>query len=359
MGYSWGDDSGGDSSYRSSSSGYDYTSARKAYEEPPRSSSGSKSGRTSDSMGGGEERKSSRSAFASSAGESLRSHDFSSARGKTPWPIKREKVAVSTDSTHPGVVCADDTGSFLTEIQIILEKLPLLGDEWKRYMPAYKLCLTLIGDTASDRQPLQVQDFDSDEPLVGRLKLLFPEGLGGDDPESYDLAAYYFTNYCEMPNAVIKPLFIWIVDSTTRSKLLAKDIKKYIGGDPQSDLDSVEVLKKLAEKFSVWVILKGSYNKDFWARIYGEQRIIPLEEPRDIVEMIIAIAAGEAGKYEDFSKRVSARHSDKLDRISRVMKSTKSVRDVSAKATDVEAGAAKASLSKKAGSPSLKSKKLV
>lgn len=343
MSYGWGDDSGSSSSGRSRVSSDDaFKSAREAYKEPKSTSSGASRSRSS-----------SRSETSSVA--SRRDHDFSSARGKTPAPIDRKKLAVSTESTHPIVVCIDHTGSFISEVQIVLEKLPLLDAEVKRYAPIHEICFALIGDTTSDSHPFQVRDFASGEALEAHIKALFPEGNGGDPPESYDLAAYYFYHHCEMPKAVIKPIFIWVLDSDTRSDLEACHVKEYIGDDLQADLDSREMLKKLAEKFSVYVIYKGS-DKRFWTKIYGTQNVILMEEPRDIVELIIGIVAGELGKYEDFAKRSSKRHSDKPDRVSRVMKSTHSLKEKSeaAKAEDAKAITTGDGKSKK----SLRSKKL-
>lgn len=333
MSYSWGDDTG---SSRSKKSGYDYRSARETYKE----------------TGSGSARMRSRPAEE----EDRKSHDFRSARGKTGAPISRAELAVKTESTHPVVVCIDHTGSFKTEVGIVLEKLPLLGVEVERYIPEYAICFSLIGDTTSDSFPFQVRDFDKGISLDTHIKALYPEGDGGDAPESYDLAAYYFTHHCEMPNAV-KPLFIWVLDSNTRRYLAAKDIKNCIGDTVQSDLDSGEVLKKLTDKFTVYVILKGSRSKGFWTDIVGDQNVIPLEEPRDIVEMIIGIVAGEVGEYEDFEKRSSKRHSDRPDRVSRVMKSTASVKAKSAASGSTEDGM-KAETSEKSGGKSMRSKKL-
>jgi hypothetical protein len=333
-GYSWEDDSGSSSSGGMSGGGEDFRSARKAYKDTS-------------------PKPDSRRSTARSSGRSSRaSHDFSSARGKTGAPITRKKLAVSTKSTHPLVVCCDHTGSFSEEVKIILEKLPLLGTEAKRYMPQGEICFTLIGDTTSDSFPLQVRDFKKGKPLDTELKKLWPECDGGDSPESYDLAAYYFTHHCEMPNAV-KPLFVWILDSNTRAKLRADDVREYIGDDVQSDLNSKDVLRKLADKFEVYVLLEGGSCRSFWAGIYGADNVIPLDEPRDIIEMIIGIVAGEAGEYEDFELRSGKRHSDRPDRVSRVKKS---LRSVSAKSSggDKDGVAAK----KKTGKKSLKSKKL-
>lgn len=350
MGYSWGEDTGSSGgSGAKSGRGFDYESARRSYEKTGGGSSGARS-----SGSGGSSAKSRKDE------EDRRDHDFSSAKGKTPSPIKRAELAVKTDSTHPGVICSDDTGSFIEEVQVILEKAPLLGAEVERYMPAYALCFALIGDTTTDIVPLQVRDFDKGSALDGHIKSLFPEGKGGDAEESYDLAAYYFTHHCEMPNAVIKPLFIWILDETTRDKLKASDIRRYIGDDAQSNLDSRDVLRKLAEKFTVYVIFKGSGSaRSFWADIYGKQSIIDMEDPRDIVELIIGIYAGEAGKFEDFEKRSSKRHGDRPDRVSRVMKSTRSVKEKSKAADDGKGVKAETASKKSTSGKSLKSKKLV
>ena len=318
MGYSWEDDSKGPEE----SGGHDYRSAREAYAG---SSSGSRSGRSSSSDSSSRSERDSSSSRSSGSRSKRADHDFSSARGKTPHPSGRPEVAVKTESTHPVVVCVDHTGSCETEVKMILEKLPLLGKEVERYMPEHAICFSLIGDTTSDSYPFQVRDFDRGEALDEHIKALFPEGDGGDEPESYDLAAYYFANHCEMPNAT-KPIFIWVLDSTTREELRKEHVKKYIGDDVQSNsnLDSIELLKDLTKKFNVWVILKGSDR--FWTKIYGSQAIVPMEDPRDIVELIIGIIAAEAGKFEDFEKRSSDRHSDRPDRVSRVMDSMRSAK---------------------------------
>lgn len=341
MGYSWEDDSGSSSSGgMSRTGGEDFRSARKAYRDStPKPDSRRSVGRST----------------ARSSGRSSRaSHDFSSARGKTPAPIKRKNLAVSTKSTHPLVVCCDHTGSFRKEVGIILEKLPLLGNEAKRYMPQGEICFSLIGDARSDSFPLQVRDFKKGKPLDAELKQLWPEGDGGDTPESYDLAAYYFANHCEMPNAT-KPLFVWILDANTRDMLEADHIREFIGDDAQSDLNSKDVLRRLSDKFEVYVLLKKGGPRGFWSSLYGADNVIDLDEPRDIIEMIIGILAGEAGEYEDFELRSGKRHSDRPDRVSRVKKSLRSVSAKSeGKGTD-----GKAVGDKKSGAKSgLKSKKL-
>ena len=326
MSYSWGDDS--DKSVRSSDEGgYDYRSARAAYKEEPTPRASS-----------------TRSSTASS-----RKSAYKSRIGKTAAPVGKE---LQSKSTHPIVVATDVTGSMSEWPGIIFEKLPLLGKEVARYAPKHEISFAAFGDAYCDGYPLQVRDFASGETLDEHISALYPEGQGGDDPESHDLVAYYYLNHCKIDEAV-KPIFILITDVRSHTTLKASVIKKYVGDDAQSSLDSIAILKKLAEKFSVYVFLRGMGDRKFWEDIYGVQRVKPIEEPRDVVELIIGTIAGELGELKDFEMRSSKRHADKPDRVERVMKSVKSG------ATEPTAGSdGKAKTTEKSGE-SMKSKKLV
>lgn len=336
MSYGWDDDTGSRGSTFDSAKGADYTSARKAY---ARSSEPLRSSRESTTS----------------------TRDYKSRAGKTPAPIGKDIV---TDSTHPFVVITDVTGSMSSWPAIIFEKLPLLGKEVERYAPRYAISFAAIGDGRCDDYPLQVRDFDSGKPLDEHISALYPEGGGGDNPESYGLAAYYYLNHCKIEKAV-KPILVMILDAPYHDKVLVREIKDWTGDVVQSDLDTVKLFKELQKKFTVYIVLKGSkgdseYN--LWSEIVGSQQVVPMSEPRDVVEILIGIYAGEMGEFKDFEMRSSKRHSDKADRVSRVGKSLKSVAEKSAKISEIEGGAesGKSKLAgKAAGGKSLKSKKLV
>jgi len=326
--YSWGEDARVPDR---STAGYDYKSARDAYKE----SAAPLIDRTSTGAG------------------SSRSKSYKSKIGKTLPPIGKELV---TESTHPIVIATDVTGSMSSWPSIIFEKLPLLGKEVERYAPNYAISFTAFGDCYADSHPLQVRDFDVGDKLDEHVNCLYPEGGGGDDPESHDLAAYYYVHHCKIEKAV-KPIFFMITDTYSHDCLRSDAIKRYTGDDTQGkSIDSMDIFKKLSEKFNVYVILKGDRAKDFWSKIFGEQKVISIEEPRDIVEIIIGMIASEVGELKDFEMRSSKRHADKPDRVERVMKSVK-IDGASVSIDDVEGGKAKSSKSHK--SESMKSKKLV
>ena len=337
MSYSWGSDSGPPSI--PSSGGYDFGAARDAYrDEPIRPSSRSR--RREDAKP---------------------SDALASRRGKTKAPVGKN---LSTKSTHPIVIAIDGTGSMSEWPGIILEKLPLLGKEIERYAPKYAISFCVFGDSQSeDKFPLQVRDFDSDKALDEHIGELYPEGGGGDTPESQGLVAYYYLNHCEIASAV-KPIFIFVTDAPFHLAITKNEIHTYTGDEAQSDLNPKSVMKKLSQKFTTYVVLKdygSGGSEDDWINIFDAQHVLPFKEPRDIVEVLIGIIAGEVGKYEDFEKRSSKRHTDMPERVSRVKASLKSVKLISKKISDEE-GAGKSKkigATKDAGGKTLKSKKLI
>ena len=237
---------------------------------------------------------------------------------------------------------------------ILFEKLPLLGKEVQRYAKGYKISFAAFGDVYCDSYPVQIRDFSSGKKLDEHVAALYPEGGGGDPAESHDIMAYYYLNHCNIDKAV-KPIFIFITDVYSHETLSSSAVERYIGDTAQSDLNSTELLKRLGEKFSVYVFLKeaNSHITKFWEKIYGTQKVKSIEDPRDVVELLIGVIAGELGELKDFEMRSSRRHSDKPDRTERVMKSLKSgVEDEESKSDG------KSKLSEKTGK-SMKSKKLV
>jgi hypothetical protein len=304
MPYSWGDDTG----YTADSApegGFDYASARAAYSEDTKTRSSRKSAGKSDR----------KSAYASPG----RKRIFTEA------PVGKELV---TESAHPIVIMVDVTGSMSTWPEIIFEKLPLLGQEVERYFTDYAISFTAVGDADCDSYPLQVRDFASGPSLDEHLRSLYPEGGGGDIPESYELAAYYYLHHCSMGKA-ISPICILICDAPPHDELRPSEIEQYTGDKVQSDLNSAEMIRRLASKFSLYVVLKdfssGDDTTKYWQNLLGRERVLPFDEPRDIVEVLIGIIAAEAGAFEDFRGRMTERHTDKPDRVTRVMKSLRTV----------------------------------
>ncbi len=343
MAYSWEDDTGSRSVGMDRSRGADYGSARKAY-----------------SPSGGTPRSAGRSA--PSAPSAPRPKDCAPA-GTTKNPVG---LVIKTESTHPGAVVCDDTGSMGEKPKIILEKDALLGKEIERMAPNYAISFALVSDARVDDYGLQVRPFASGPPLDHELSQLGPQFGGGDAPESYGVMAYYYLNHCEIPNAV-KPILILILDAEAHDEVRPSEIKKVTGEVIQSPLKTADLFDELSKKFAVYVVLSGRCKSDFvgrrWVEILDDQHVVEMADARDVVEICLGIYSGELGLYDEFEMRSSARHSDKPERVSRVSRSLRSLASKSASmaasASDPDAGKSKVSGSRSGRHDSMRSKKLV
>ena len=339
MGYSWESESSGGG--YSPAGGAGYSSARAAYHSSSEDSKPVSRRREPESASGSERSKTS---------ESRRT--ITAKPGDTPRPIG---LTIKTESTHPIIVSCDDTGSMGEWPKVILEKLALLGKEVERYAPEYAISFGFIGDTRNDMYGLQVRDFDKGPELDKHLGLLFSEGDGGDVEESYGVAAYYYLHHCEIPNAV-KPILIFILDAEDHGDVIPSEVKKYTGDVLNKPLATKDVFAELMKKFRVYIISAEGKSRGYWTKIVDPQQFIPIDEPGDIVEIIIGVIAGELGEFEDFAMRSSARHSDKPERISRVSKSLRSVKEASVKLSSSKGSRPDDDAS---GEKSMKSKKLI
>ena len=333
MSYSWGSDTGGSGSIKSDL-GYDYASARAAYAKSKPKSKRIPSEATS------------------STPKSVKGR-----HGSIPPPVARDGDLVTT-STHPVVVSLDVTGSMSTWPNLILERLALLGKEIEHHAPNYALCISAFGNAEFDSDPIQVPEFESGPPLEKLVEKIYPEGGGVDGRQSSPLIAYYFLNHCKMDEAV-KPIFFIITDAFCNNKITKTVVKRFIGDNIEEDLDPEDIIHKLQEIFSIFVILRQDACHEYWSGIVGHERVLPLHQPRDIIELIIGTVAKEVGELDDFISRASERHKDKPDRVERVMKSILKGKDDDTTDPDSEESGKSSMVSKKMSSKSVKSEKLV
>ena len=104
---------------------------------------------------------------------------------------------------NPLVYCFDVTGSMGKLPKIIWDKWPgIVGQVIARkYLPDAEMSIAAVGDIRSDKSPLQVCEFDSLRNLDRWLKRIHFEGNGGGQgSESYEMVAYYYLHYFDMPN---------------------------------------------------------------------------------------------------------------------------------------------------------------
>ena len=231
---------------------------------------------------------------------------------------------IKTESEFAEIIVLDVTGSMKDWPRLILEKLPTLYEESnaamlglspkelakKRKKVPHKLEISLnaIADTHGDPYPIQVSDFKKGKDLIKVANDIYIGG-GGFHPrdeftqESYELMAYYLLHHCHTPN-IEKPICIIAGDEGFYEEVDPDDVKEYIGDDLQAPLNSREIMKELARRFDTYILRpEPTYSEEMykkihkqWESIFGPERVLRMEDPRRLVDCIIAIS-GYATKH--------------------------------------------------------------
>lgn len=271
-------------------------------------------------------------------------HDFTAARqaydvhaGRSYAEAKAENkrasdlipVSLKTESPAPLVVLCDVTGSMGSWPATIFSKLPYLEFEAKEYLgPDMEICFAATGDQA-DSYPLQVRTFKKGTDLATELKELIIEG-GGSGPvgahEAYELAAAYFANNVEMPNAQ-HPILIFIADEHFHDKITST-LAKVAHVKLEETMTTKQVFEQLREKFAVYVIRKPYAGQDAsiekeWAEVLGDDHIAALPSADRVVDVIFGILAKETDKIDYFKQEITGRQ--RPDQIDTVYKSLKTI----------------------------------
>jgi hypothetical protein len=258
--------------------------------------------------------------------------------------------AVKTESTSPVVICCDVTGSMGSWPATIFSKLPYLDLEGKEYLGEdMEICFAAVGDIFSDQYPLQVRPFTTGTAMKDELEKLVIEGNGGGQyMESYDIAAHFFAENCEMPKAV-RPIMVFIGDEGLYEFLDMDGAEKWCGSKPQSRMDVKQVFAALKRKFTVYLIRKpyGSSSTDRnsmsdldlriqkqWEDLLGEDHVCILPNADRVVDVIFGILARETNRidyFEDELKDRQGKDADGAAKIEVVLKSLHSVHKPSIK----------------------------
>src|SRR5262249_31339143 len=146
--------------------------------------------------------------------------------------------------------------------------------ELKGYTDGPGISFCAVGDANSDRAPLQVGQFEADNRLDQVLERIWiEEGGGGTGQESYELAAYFYsrTNCVRLAKGIGKKgYFFFVGDEGFYPKLDKSHVRRIIGDDVASDVDSAEVFRRLQEKFHVFLLFPQKTMEERKANIDAE-----------------------------------------------------------------------------------------
>ena len=217
---------------------------------------------------------------------------------------KREsRDSDTTGNSNPIAVFFDVTGSMGRVPRVLQTKLVKLMSTLlqKGVIEDPQILYGAIGDTYSDKVPLQVGQFESDMAMEDNIDKIYLEGNGGGNRhESYDLAFYFLANLVSLDSVEKrnKRGYAFIIgDELGYDKVKPEDVKRVFGIDIPESISIEEAVRKAEENFEVFWICPvneyyGSTNMDFWKNLLPE-RVLELEDP-DLVCELIATTIGMA-----------------------------------------------------------------
>ncbi|MFX0580717.1 hypothetical protein [Nocardia nepalensis] len=198
----------------------------------------------------------------------------------------------------PIAVLFDVTGSMGRVPRIMQDKLGKLHGLLRRkgYAQDPQIMFGAIGDADTDRVPLQVGQFESDNRMDEQLRnILLEGGGGGQKSESYELAAYFMATHVATDawEQRGKRGYLFIIgDELNKAKLAGRHIRGVIGDHVRTDIEVASIYRELAERWHVYYILpnQSSYFDDpeiaeHWRGLLG-QNFMKLDDPAAVCELI-------------------------------------------------------------------------
>lgn len=206
----------------------------------------------------------------------------------------------------PIAVLFDVTGSMGRVPRVMQSKLGklhgLLVD--KGYADDPQILFGGIGDADTDRVPLQIGQFESDNQMDEQLRTIFLEGNGGGQKsESYELAAYFMARHVvtDAWEKRQKKGYLFIIgDELNKPRLSRRHVRRLIGDELPQDVSVPSIYATLDERWHVTYILPGGSSyydhldiEDHWQRLLGE-RFVKLPDPAAVCELIaLIVGVGE------------------------------------------------------------------
>jgi len=174
----------------------------------------------------------------------------------------------------------------------------------QKYLDDPEVSFSAIGDAIVPENPaIQVTEFGQGKSIDQLIKKLFLVGNGGvSEKESFDLAAYFYTERCKLTNSEF-PFFFVTGDEGFYEQVPKQYFKEVfdinIGNEFISGRD---IMKKLMTKFNVFHLKKAyiSQNKEEiihkqWIDTIGEERVLKFTDPKACVDIMLGVIALTTG----------------------------------------------------------------
>lgn len=214
--------------------------------------------------------------------------------------IRESRDSDEHPNSTPIIVLFDVTGSMGGVPRTVQTKLNQLYGLLLRkgYTTDPQILFGAIGDSETDRVPLQVGQFESDNRGDEQLRQIFLEGNGGGDGcEGYEIGAFFaarnvVTDAWEKRG---KKGYLFIIgDEKNKREVSPHRVQKILGTDLAEPISLQDMYEEVQERWETFFILPdmtmyfndGSH-RAHWKSLLGE-RLILLDDPDAVCETIAA-----------------------------------------------------------------------
>ena len=206
-----------------------------------------------------------------------------------------KKKMISTYK-NPIVFALDVTGSMGEWSKIIYEKMPMFYGQImiQKYLQEPGISFAAIGDIKTEAIALQVTSFGHGSEIDNNLShLVICVSGGGNDKESYDLAAYFYAYQTELKNAEL-PFLFFTGDEGFWEESSNEEINRLFDIDfKEEKIDSRIVFQDICQKYNVFILRKkyggGRENiiQKQWEQVLGKQRVLKVEIPKAVIDIVL------------------------------------------------------------------------
>jgi hypothetical protein len=254
-------------------------------------------------------------------------------------PARESRDSAEHPLSNSILIGLDVTGSMDAVVRAIHANLPsllelLLG---QKYVSDPQILFAAVGDAVSDRVPVQVGQFESDNRMDQHLENMIIEGGGGGSMrESYELLLYLAARKtsidCFEKRGRKGYLFI-IGDEMAYTNVSALQVKTIFQETLQADVTLEEIYAQAAEKYHIYFIVPGGASHggdakitEFWQRIVGPERVIKLDDPADTSKCIaLTIGVNEGVVHPQQVAKTMESSGEPVGVIARILAGLKSI----------------------------------
>jgi hypothetical protein len=265
------------------------------------------------------------STFSNVASQQIRGNDK---LHKSLDPTRYVDEALINTHLNPIVFALDDTGSMGDWVYVIYDKLPMFYGQIKiqNYLSDPSVSFSAIGDHNCCTAPLQVSEFGAGVELDQMISKLYLEGNGGgNEHESYELAAYFYLNNVDLGKCEY-PFFFVTGDEGYFETLHKTTIKTFLDVSVEKDYNSFNIWADLMKKYNVFHIKKPYIAKSYeskirnqWETTLSKERVLVFSEPKAVIDVVLGLISVTSGSrtLDEYLKDMEQRGQSK-ERISLV-----------------------------------------